>query len=193
MFNENKILPKIPKKFKNNLVLFSETIKKTSGFLKTLEVCLALAGDLIGVEACLEEKSESVFTYKANSQPTIFYYISRQELMKYFEPVLKIALEHTISRNLTRLKSVMFKLESILQLGRVYLLEYSTVNNDPVFLSGKSDNDKIRALVKNTVEIKEFDQGQHIPDDKMQSYLKMITGLKGKGANRNLSLKKYLD
>lgn len=184
-FKEEKIYPKIPAKFAGNLDTFAEAFSKTAGFYKSIDICLGHVGDLIGIEACVEEEESSFYTYRANSQPTVFYYISKQELLRYFKPVLPVALEHAALRNLTRLRACMTKLEKILQLGTRRLLEHSAKAGGPVYLSGKTDAEKFGNLAKNQQGLDDNRKNHQLSEKKMDIFLKNISGLVSKDANRN--------
>lgn len=114
---EAGLRPSKGSKFEKDIKAFGHNFISVKKSLKQIEVSSGLHGEVLGVEACLGEEPESMFTVIANSQPTILYVISRHDLIRHFRLVIPALTNHFKLQNQLRLKAVLKKLENILQLG----------------------------------------------------------------------------
>lgn len=114
---DHRLQPSKSSRYQGDIDAFAEAILKEKGFLRSTDLAIAYTGDLLGLEACLPTGSGSLFSCFANSQPTIMYSISKQELFKHFKMVIPAATVYFEKKNKKRLENTLKKLEKLLQLG----------------------------------------------------------------------------
>lgn len=81
----------------------------------------------------------------------------------------------------------MNKLENILQLGSFISQEHAARSKGPVYLSGKTDLERLGSLSKKPNGLAHPQEEQKVSEYGMDTFLKKISGLASKEANRKLN------
>lgn len=114
---EKKLYPASLEGNFNRFKAYKNTIMNSKTILRNFCLSIANTGEIIGCEAALSDPFKSRFTYIADSQPTIVYYISKEDFLKHFSLVLKETVEANNKLYNIRLKSLAQRLELICSIG----------------------------------------------------------------------------
>jgi len=112
-----KIVPENLRPFRGVLEEFYKAVLESKSVAKKFCLSIAKPGEALGVEAVIGSNLKSQFTYVASTEPTVIYYIKKDDFNRFFRLTEHSAINIYNSINNLRLRSLMQRIEKIVNVG----------------------------------------------------------------------------
>ena len=93
---------------------FQDKVLRNNSINKDYQFARAMCGEVIGADSSLDLTLTSKFTFTANSQPTVLYYIKTEDLHRYFTSVIGPLQQNSLQLHSFRMKALLKKLANLL-------------------------------------------------------------------------------